>query len=295
MIDDTILKKVEHLRNTTKDSYSQIAFDLLGDRSQGTKLRSALRLYQMKQMPKHILQPINKLFDDPLVLSDIPTMIIGDTHCPYQNTNILEQAFELARLLNIKRLIHAGDLIDAGSYNSQSKHEKVSSIQTDILHARSILYVAQNIFKEIVIMPGNHDQYYLKKEKISFSEFIKDHVMENKHTNRIITTEYDYVYYDNFAVIGHPQNYDPTPGILAAKLADKYMGHVLIAHDHIQGCVESSRGHLGISIGMMAMRHRFAYKEKTLTLFPESDVGFAIIKNRDIYLYNDQMIGKKLT
>jgi predicted phosphodiesterase len=225
-----------------------------------------------------ILDPIDKLFGDALVLPEEPTLVISDTHAPYQNKKLLLAAFQLAKERNVKTLIHAGDIIDGGEYNIQAKHELVPPIQTEIEHARSILYTAQSIFNTTILLPGNHDQHYTKKEKISFHDFIYTVLLDGKFSNKFISTDYDYVYYGGFAIIGHLTNgYDMIAGKIAANLALKYRRHALVGHDHIMGALQAENGFWGISIGAMFMPGSFAYKAKAYNTFPHSQLGFVII------------------
>jgi predicted phosphodiesterase len=243
----------------------------------------------MARRKNEILDPVGKLFDDPLYLEKEPALIISDTHCPYQNKELLIKAFELAKKQKIKLLIHAGDLIDAGSLNSQAKGEKTTAIETDIEHARSILYVARTYFNKIVLIPGNHDGYYVKKKAVSFRQMIHDVILLNKYPDIFITTEYDYVFYNEFAVIGHPSNYDMTAGKLAAELTYKYNLHALVGHDHLYGAMKGKDNKWGLSIGGMFMPNSFWYKSRSYSVFPHSQLGFVIIKNDRIYHYNDAL------
>lgn len=235
-----------------------------------------------------ILKSAPILFSAPLILSEEPTLIIADTHCPYQNADLLHKALSIAKKRKVKRLLHAGDLIDGAQYNSQAKNEVIYPIETEIKHAASILDTAAQFFEEMVFIPGNHDGYYLKKEKITFDTFIRKVIADNKYSPQIITTEYDWVKYSNLAIIGHPTAYSVNAGEIAAQLADKYNMHALIAHDHLQGIADSKKGYKGISIGGMFVHHTFWYKCRAFSLFPESQLGFVIIKDRHIYLYNEQ-------
>ena len=183
-----------------------------------------------------ILDPINKLFGDVIILSSEPILIITDTHAPYQHKHLLMSAFEIAKKRQVRTLVHAGDLIDGASYNIQAKHEIVPSIETEIEHARSILYTATEYFDKIVIIPGNHDAHYFKKEKLTFKEFIYTVILNEQFSDKFIVTDYDYIYYDDFAIIGHLTNgYDMVAGKIAAQLALKYRRHALVGHDHIRG------------------------------------------------------------
>lgn len=234
-----------------------------------------------------MLDPIARLFSDPITLSNESILIVSDTHAPYQNKVLLTAAFSIAQERGITTLVHAGDLIDGGSYNTQAKYENVPTIETEIMHAQSILYTAARYFKKIAILPGNHDAYYFKKEKLTFNEFICAVVLEGKYNSKFIITDYDYIYYDDFAIIGHLTNgYDMVAGKVAAQLAVKYERHALVGHDHLFGMQQAENGKYGISIGAMFVPGSFAYKAKSYNTFPHSQLGFAIIQDKRIHHFD---------
>lgn len=243
-----------------------------------------------------IKEPIAKLFGDALSLPEVPTLVIGDTHAPYQNKRLLLSAFKIAKERGVEQFIHAGDLIDGAQYNTQAKNEVVPPIQTEIEHARSILYTAQSYFPKNIVLPGNHDAYYFKKEKLTFDEFIYAVILDGRFKSKFTVTDYDYVYYGEFAIIGHLTNgYDMVAGKVAANLAVKYNMHALVAHDHIHGSMEAENGKIGISIGAMFVKGSFAYKSRSYNTFPHTALGFVIIQDGKISLFDEWLNEKILT
>ena len=284
------LAEIANVRDQTRLSYSDLAEQYYGSRALGDELRSAMRTWKRNNEQHRILDPVGRLFGDTLRIPAIPTLVIGDTHAPYQNKDMLMAAFTMAKKRGVQQLVHAGDLVDAASYNSQAKHETVTPIETDIAHARSILYTAQTFFPKIKMVPGNHDFYYIKKTDMSFERFIKEVVLEHKYTHKFETTEFDYLFYDDFAVIGHlSSGYDVTPGKVAANIAQKYDKHALVGHDHLRGFMQADNGKFGISIGGAFQIGSFWYKERSYNTFPHSMLGFVIIENRHIWQYNEEL------
>lgn len=243
-----------------------------------------------------ICNPIDKLFGNAITIPNEPTLIIGDTHAPYQNKRLLEAAIKIAIERKVKHLVHAGDLIDGASYNTQAKNEVVPTIETEIIHAQSILYTAQSYFDTTYIIPGNHDMYYVKKEKITFHEFIYRVILEGKFASKFVVTDYDYLFYNNYAIIGHLTNgYDMIAGKVASNLAVKYNMHALVAHDHLRGNIQAENGKMGISIGAMFVPGSFAYKARSYNTFPHSMLGFVIIANGHISHFDDELNESILT
>jgi predicted phosphodiesterase len=284
------LAHILQLRESKRTSYADLAEQELGNRELSNSLRSALRSYKRKYQTYSILDPIDKLFGDALTLPNEATLVIADTHAPYQNKRLLMHAFRIAKERSVTQFIHAGDLIDGGEYNSQAKNEVLPPIATEIEHARSILYTAQQCFEHPVILPGNHDMYYVKKEKITFTQFIYDVILDGKFADRFTVTDYDYVYYADFATIGHLTNgYDMVAGKIAAQLALKYERHALVGHDHLMGAQQADNGKMGISIGAMFVPGSFAYKARSYNTFPHSQLGFVIIKDNAIHHFDSEL------
>ncbi len=293
---DDIIRQVLELRDEKRISYADLAEHFFKDRAIGDKLRAAVRTYKRKHSIHTILDPVGKLFGDALTIHTEPTLVITDTHAPYQNKALLMKAFHIAKNRGIKQLIHAGDLIDAASYNSQAKGEVVTPIQTDIEHARSILYTAISFGFKLKLVPGNHDSYYLKKTDITFARFIRETVLDNRYVDKVETTDYDYLFYGDFAIIGHlSSGYDMIPGKVAANIADKYDMHALVGHDHLRGMMLGNSGKFGISIGAMFVPDSFWYKTRSYNIFPHSQLGFCIIQDGVISHFDDTLEERKYT
>lgn len=284
------LQHILQVKEAKRISYAELAEQEYGDRSLGTSLRSAMRTYKRNHNVYTINDPIAKLFGDALTVAKTPTLIVGDTHAPYQNKKLLMEAFKIAKERNVDQFIHAGDLIDGASYNTQAKSEVVPPIETERDHARSILYTAQSYFDINVILPGNHDAYYFKKEKITFEQFIRDYILDGRFGNKFTVTDYDYVYYGDFAIVGHLTNgYDMIAGKVASNLAVKYSRHAFVAHDHLSGALQAENGKWGISIGAMFVPGSFAYKARSYNTFPHTQLGFVIIADGKISHFDEAL------
>ena len=237
-----------------------------------------------------IYDPIGKLFGDPITVPNEPTLIIGDTHAPYQNKKLLVEAIRIAKERRVRQVIHAGDLIDGAAYNVQAKHEAVPPIELEIEHGRSILYALQSHFDTTYIIPGNHDMYYPKKEKLTFYEFINRVILQDKFIGKFVITDYDYMYYGDYAIVGHlSSGYDMIAGKVASQLAVKYNRHALVGHDHLFGVMQAENGLYGVSIGGMFMHGSFAYKAKSYNVFPHSAMGFVIIADNKIHHFDESL------
>lgn len=284
-INDALSSHLLNIKTTTHVTYAQLAEEHFGDKTLGEPLRLALRKYKRKIIPLPI--PKEQPFDNVLKINTTDALIISDIHAPYQNTALMLEAFSLAKAADIAELDIAGDLHNFSALSTHSKNEFSTDPETDINHARGILTYAVQHFNMITLNPGNHDEYYLRKKSVTFEELIKTAVMQGKYTNQIRTTEYDYFFRGDNWLIGHLSEYSSIGGEVAANLSDKYNRNVLVGHDHIRGHKMGIHGNIGASIGCMLIPDRFWYKQRRLNLFPPFQPGFALIKDNQLYLFDE--------
>jgi len=272
-IDDLDLDEVISIKQKTKQSYAELAEELLGDRGLGTALRSRVRKYQ-NAVPTIPDADIDQTY--PVLQARGNALVIADIHTPYQHTELLKMAIQVAREHDIAQIDIAGDLHNFSALSSVAKHEPQTAVETDIKHARRILKVLQYHFDAIHIMSGNHDEYYTKKRGGTFQDLIYNDVLLGQ-ADHVHVTNYDYIYRDDNWLIGHLSSYDEIPGLLAAKIASIHGRNVAVGHDHIAGMIKSHEGYYGISIGAMLQPELFYYKKRRLTTFPEFMLGFLLL------------------
>lgn len=277
------IERLITIKQGSRKSYADLAESELGDRSLAVALRSMMRKYNKARLP----EPEPKLVAPVLSVPYADTLIIGDLHAPYQNTVLLQHAIDLALAANITHIDIAGDLHNFNSLSSLSKGEPTTTVETDIQHSRQILTVLAHYFEKINIVSGNHDEYYIKKRGGTFQDLIYNEVLQGNLRNQITATDYDYLLRGDLWVIGHLSSYDEIPGLLAARIADLMNRNVIVGHDHIQGIQYSKKGYIGVSNGAMLTPDRFWYKNRRLNTFPPFGLGFSLIINNKLYLFND--------
>lgn len=269
-----------------RKSYADLAESEFGDRGLAVALRSAIRKY--RKVTEFLLpEPEPRLMLPMLMIDYADVLIIGDLHAPYQNHVLLQQAIDLAVSAGIKHVDIAGDLHDFNSLSPLSKGETTTSAEIDIRHSRQILTVLAHYFEQINIMSGNHDEYWIKKKGGSFQDLIYNEVLQGKLSDQIVATEYDYVFRGDKWLIGHLSAYDETPGLIAAKISNRVERNVIVGHDHIFGFQYGEKGYLGVSTGAMLTPDRFWYKQRRLNSFPDFMLGFSLIIDNNLYMFNE--------
>lgn len=287
MLDNKLLDVILEQKEKTRATYAQLAQQHLGDSTLGESLRLTLRGYR-RIREGVIPEPEKSSVADYIHREQANTLIIADLHAPYHNKPLLEQAIKIAVAAGVTEVDIAGDLHDFNSLSPMSKGETTTPYETDIKSARGIIKALLYHFNIINIISGNHDEYYPKKKGGTFTDLIYNEVLQGNYSERVNASNYDYLLRGNDWIIGHLSSYDEEPGLIAAKLADKHNRNVLVGHDHVLGYMLSKKGLLGVSIGAMLLPDRFWYKVRRLNTFPDFQLGFSLIIDNKLYLFNDE-------
>jgi len=266
-------------------TYAQLAQLEFGDANKASELRKSLLDARNNIV---IPEPAEKLVASVLTIPYADALIIGDIHTPYQNSELLNTAIELARAAKIKQVDIAGDLHDFNAISPMNKGEPSTDVDTDISHARQILHVLAYHFESIRVVSGNHDEYWLKKHRGStFQDLIYNEVLQGQLSNQVTATDYDYFLRGDDWVVGHLSSYHEDPGYLASRIADLFDRNVAVGHDHLRGHRYGEKGHIGISIGAMLTPDRFWYKSRRLNVFPPFMLGFLLLINNHPFHFSD--------
>lgn len=268
-----------------RKSYADLAEQELGDRNLAVSLRSVIRKY--KKATITLLEPEPKLIPPVLMTPYANALVIGDLHAPYQNSQLLQKAIDLALSAGITQVDVAGDLHDFNSLSPMNKGEPTTAVDIDLKHSRQILTVLAHHFEKIRIVSGNHDEYFMKKRGGTFQDLIYNEVLQGKYSDQIVATDYDYLLRGDQWIIGHLSSYDEEAGKLAARIADLTDRNVAVGHDHLRGHKYSEKGRIGISIGAMLTPDRFWYKQRRLNTFPPFQLGFLLIIDNQPYHFSD--------
>lgn len=266
-----------------RKSYADLAEQELGDRELAVSLRSVIRKYKKLSLP----EPEPKLTAPLLITDYADALIISDLHAPYQNSQLLKQAIELALAAGITQIDIAGDLHNFNSLSSLSKGEPTTAVDIDLQHSRQILTVLAHYFEKIRLVSGNHDEYFIKKRGGTFQDLIYNEVLQGRYADQVIATDYDYLIRGDKWLIGHLSTYDETPGLIAAKISDRVERNVIVGHDHLFGFQYGEKGYVGVSTGAMLTPDRFWYKVRRLNTFPDFMLGFSMLIDDKLYMFNE--------
>jgi hypothetical protein len=93
------------------------------------------------------------------------TLIISDLHLPYQHKDAFDFLWALQEEFQFQRVLNVGDLYDhhRGSYH-ESEPDALGE-EEEFYAARDAAYILQEMFPEMVITSGNHDNIPQRKLK----------------------------------------------------------------------------------------------------------------------------------
>jgi predicted phosphodiesterase len=211
-------------------------------------------------------------------------IILSDLHLPHIDRGLVEHIMESSRVKNIETLILAGDLLD-GQFTGRHKNpaQYVASATDELKYFQDYLMFFEQNFQEVVVMPGNHDEWVMDYFECSFADLIGFVAPDVKLT----VSEYSYVFVNDNLVIGHLEEWNEVPGYLAWKIGNVYNRNALVGHDHIRGVYTENKSPIwGASIGASLVSDNIYYKRAAFNSFPAIQCGYAeLLDKNEITLY----------
>ena len=225
-------------------------------------------------------------------------IILTDTHIPYHDPEVILKAIKAARVLNIRNLVVAGDLLHCDTISRYENAGKMPAITAEMVSAAAVLTELRKYFDQITIIVGNHDQRIEKlfaKAKNTESNAMRlmaavmgkefeaediaygviDHFLSSDKVT--IHRLPDLILNDEWLVL-HPGSCSRAASTTERKLADKHLKHVIGGHNHLVGYSTSSSGkHIAANIGHACLNEKFRYQREKPSTFPKTVPGFCAI------------------
>lgn len=227
-------------------------------------------------------------------------LIINDLQLPFACWETLAKAWRVARLLNLKKLVINGDLVDFDRISSYDTSSEQYSTVDQLKLMSSFLKRCLEWFDEIVVTMGNHDERVIralkKLKKMSGSDEFQmlielcggDPSMSPyeifksfcDHDGKVTLSEYPRCDIEGKYAVVHPAAYSRIAGRTEAHLAGLFRMHVFGAHGHLFGMMfEPSGTNFGIQPGAATEPNYHRYKNINITTHPDWQKGFAWIKD----------------
>jgi hypothetical protein len=216
-----------------------------------------------------------------------------DLHAPLHNKRMLDRLVAVLLQRGIGDLIIGGDLFDFDSASRFPKASAQAGLNRTLSIGGDILYALASLFK-LYVLPGNHCRRVAAKldEPLEFESLIYAALRGRQTKYPITVTDYDYIYVNDKWVVGHPRFYSRVPAKGGTDVAMLQQRHVIGAHNHVQGILQSPCGrYLSIDPGHMTEPELTPYHMQSLGMskFPAWQAGFCVVEENKPTLYNDKM------
>ena len=194
-------------------------------------------------------------------------LVIGDTHFPFEDTDLLKRAVSDAKALGIRNMLVAGDIVQGDNASHWPKDVAVYSqdLEMERVAEWAVWFCSQ--FDLVMWFPGNHDRWHVRHadglatfrgEVWSWLRHVDQRDIEN-----LMLSEYDRVTLtsgDEDWTIAHQRKYAKMPGSVAQKMINSFRTNVIVPHQHYSGVYTDENGfNVGIDIGGMFIAEAFHY------------------------------------
>ena len=245
--------------------------------------RGLLYINESKKIRAYISELKKKVYKEvPLPLElEGDWIITADWHIPFLDEEMLELMLNIAKENKIKNLLIAGDLFDFSHLKSSARLERFFEMQTledEFKIAKDLMSLLQNEFKQIVIIPGNHDLWLMKKleGEITFPTFIKavlDTCITSPYSFVIIHTE------KGDWRVSHPASYRKSylaaPKELSLKFPEQ---HMIITHYHrFTIGLSPDASHFYIELPAFCQIEKLLYTKLVDNFYPTQVAGFGYL------------------
>lgn len=215
---------------------------------------------------------------------DGDAVVVSDVHAPFTDYTFAEKPNEVGKHYGVKRLIIAGDLIDAGTQNNFRKKVRPPLLSLDLDMASRLMIYWSDWFEEIWFLPGNHDDWVLENEDGNIDINDMYHLLRGDSLRgKFIVTPYDRITLNSSGdiwTIPHQAENNVTSLSVGEKLVNKYRTNVIVPHQHNHAWGYDRYGHnVIVDIGGLHDENKMAYMTLKTSTRPKFDKSFAVIQD----------------
>lgn len=249
-------------------------------------VRAVLR-DESERAPK--ISPLHKCFGEFIVASDL--------HVPWHDPEALSAVCITAQLLDISSLIIAGDLLHMDSISRYVGVGRSITVSEEILAAKRVLSALEQVFAQIIVIPGNHDQRIEKllgtmdqKSLELLASLLGTKDIDDKerlaqlYLWQLLGSEKMQLYplpdllVNDAWLIQHPGTVSRVAPQNQRKMAEKHHKCILEGHSHLFGIgFDSSGKFVTMNMGHLSNDDNFRYKREKPSTFPNTVKGFCAI------------------
>ena len=226
--------------------------------------------------------------------------IISDIHIPFHDPQTVARACKYSVLLGVRKLIIAGDLIHADIVSKYVGAGKLVELSSEMVSCGRVLRALEEVYDEIHIIPGNHDQRVEKRvargmktegdllktvaamldvpedpESVTMGVF--EHFYSSPKVHLYPLT--DLILNERWMVL-HPGSCSRVSPQTERKMAGKFLMHAMGGHNHLWGIgFHESGKFFAVNLGHASDNSKFRYVRERISTFPETtgQKGFSFI------------------
>ncbi len=217
-------------------------------------------------------------------------MVTGDYQIPCHDSELIEFMLDVAKVLRIERVCIPGDFLNCDAYSKFDKFvpEEKQKFGVELEVAGRVIESLLEQFKEVLILPGNHELRFLRQNEwnCSFEHLLRLFGLGDGYRSRIrvstggkTSAAYRYCVLSGYRVT-HARNFSVIPVRVAWRLASVFEQDIICPHGHRLGKMMSESGkHIVIESGGMFDPARIDYCNAIDTTHPRQVPGFVSIRN----------------
>ena len=271
----------EHYKGEKEEPTTGWITRLVRDHKRAVAAQYGVREYTMRTGDENFTVNV-PVFNGAPVLDWERCIIIGDAHLPTTDFALAETMLKIAQRLGIKKLLIAGDLINADAYSRYEHLVSPPTLAEESAVAVRFMARVGEVFDEHVLLRGNHEDRFLKRNGGNVSVGVLGALFSSAR-GKLRTTPYSYATVRSGGQVWrvtHQRNYSRIPGRVAERLAMKYGCNIISFHQHHVGVHMSSNGQwVLVDGGGLFDDEKMAYVQLTDSIMPRMARGFVVLEH----------------
>ncbi|GIV82580.1 MAG: hypothetical protein KatS3mg051_1934 [Anaerolineae bacterium] len=207
-------------------------------------------------------------------------VVCGDVHLPTTDYELAETMLRVARDLGLKRLLIAGDLINADAFSLYEHVVPPVSFEDEVRVAVRVVSAWCDWFDDILLLMGNHELRVIRRSNGNINATMLGHILNAGH-GKLRVSPYSHAIITSGGQVWrvtHQRNYSRITGRLADQLAQKYQCNIISLHQHHVAVQRDTwNRYTVIDGGGLHDDHKMAYVSLVDNNMPTMARGFVLL------------------
>jgi predicted phosphodiesterase len=240
----------------------------------------------LKGAPEEKPQLFHIVLGSPLAL-DSDWLVLSDIQAPTVDLDMARLVIPVAERRGINQLLIAGDFINADWLSGYPVLVPLPSAQQEIKAAAYLLEEWLRYFKRIVILPGNHEDRYLKSNagNLDMNQLVRLFTA----SDRVEVSQFDHCWIqsgDHRWFVTHGKHYSINQLVIADQYAQKYQSNVICGHQHhLAAGWDRYKRYMLVDNGGLFSVSKMAYVSMRASKMPGMMAGFTTLRDGYPMLY----------